>query len=106
MKKMAPPPGRPLAEHVWKEGFGWVHAATGELFDQAIYMAGVHRRQAECERRRYWDPSTGVRERRLQRTKRVATKRRRRAEQLTLDRVRSDTPEIYEGLKEIDYDND
>ena len=105
MKKMAPPRGRPLAEHVWWEGEGWVHVATGAPFDRERYVAGVRRRQAECEKRRYWD-SSGVRDRRLQRTKtlaakRMATKRRRRVEQLTVDQVRSEAPEAG-GLKKPD----
>ena len=89
---MARPLGRPLAEYVWQEGY-WIHATTGEPFSQATYIAGVLRRQAECERRRYWDASTGTRERRLQRTRReaAARPRKRRATQLTqltLDHVR------------------
>ena len=106
MKEMAPcqrswpaalplmprPLGRPFAEYAWQEGC-WVHATTGEPFSQATYRAGVLRRQAECERRRYWDASTGTRERRLQRTRReaAARPRKRRAAQLTqltLDHVR------------------
>ena len=103
MKEMAPcqrswpaalplmprPLGRPFAEYAWQERC-WVHATTGEPFSQATYRAGVLRRQAECERRRYWDASTGTRERRLQRTRReaAARPRKRRATQLTLDHVR------------------
>ena len=87
---MALPPGRPLAEHVWRDG-AWVHVATGQPFDPVRYVAGVKRRQAECQRRRYWDESTGARQRRLARAKAVGGKRRRRAEQLTLDQARSDT---------------
>ena len=68
-----------------------MHVATGQPFDPVRYVAGVKRRQAECQRRRYWDESTGARQRRLARAKAVAGKRRRRAEQLTLDQARSDT---------------
>ena len=103
-KKMAPP-GRPYAEHVWKDGFGWVHEATGEPFSQAVYRAGVLRRQAGCERRRYWDPSTGVRERRHERTKQLAAKRCGPPKQLTLDQVRSGIQVVYESLKETDNEN-
>ena len=98
---MALPPGRPLAEHVWRDG-AWVHVATGQPFDPVRYVAGVKRRQAECQRRRYWDESTGARQRRLARAKAVGGKRRRRAEQLTLDQARPDTPGINECLREID----
>ena len=48
---MARPHGRPLAEHVWRDG-GWYNAVTGKPFNEEVYLAGVRRRQAECERRR------------------------------------------------------
>ena len=101
---MARPTGRPLAERVWQEG-GWVHAITGEPFCREVYKAGVRRRQADCERRRYWDLSTGVRERRLQRTKNMATKHWGPPKQLTLDQVRSGIQVIYGSLKETDNDD-
>ena len=84
------PVGRPPLGYEWKDGFGWIRTATGEPFSQATYRAGVLRRQAECERRRYWDASTGTRERRLQRARReaAARPRKRRLTQLTLDHVR------------------
>jgi hypothetical protein len=105
---MAPPVGRPLIEHVWTEGLGWVHVATGEPFSPDVYLAGVRRRQRELERRRYWDPSTGTRERRWLRTKRQAAAKPRKTSkvQLTLDQARSDTPGIYGSLREIDNDNE
>ena len=71
---MARPQGRPLAEHVWRDG-GWYHAVTGKPFNEEVYIAGVRRRQAECERRRYWDVCSGTRQRRLLRDQR----RQRRA---------------------------
>ena len=37
---MARPQGRPLAEHVWRDG-GWYHAATGKPFNEEVYIAGV-----------------------------------------------------------------
>ena len=83
---MARPQGRPLAEHVWRDG-GWYHAVTGTPFNQEVYLAGVRRRQAECERRRYWDDASGTRKRRLMRSMRDAANRprkRRTAMQLTL----------------------
>ena len=101
---MARPPGRPLVEHVWRGG-EWLHATTGMPFDEGAYKAGVLRRQAACERRRYWDPSTGVRERQRERNKVLAAartlKRTRDGEQLTLDHVRSGIPTRNENLKEI-----
>ena len=86
---MALPQGRPLAEHVWRED-AWYHASTGMPFNEEVYKAGVLRRQADCERRRYWDPPTGTRERRLLRAKRAAAARPRKsyATQLTLDQAR------------------
>ena len=83
---MAWPQGRPLAEHVWRDG-GWYHAVTGEPFNEEVYIAGVRRRQAECERRRYWNDSSGTRQRRLLRSMRDAANRprkRRAGMQLTL----------------------
>ena len=94
-------------EHVWRGG-EWLHATTGMPFDEDVYKAGVLRRQAACERRRYWDPSTGVRERQRERNKMLAAarplKRTRDGEQLTLDHVRSDSPIRNENLKEISND--
>ena len=94
-------------EHVWRGG-EWLHATTGMPFDEDVYRAGVLRRQAACERRRYWDPSTGARERQRERNKLLATarplKRKRRAEQLTLDQVRSGSTIRNENLKEISND--
>ena len=47
---MSRPQGRPLAEHVWRDG-GWYHTVTGKPFNEEVYIAGARRRQAECERR-------------------------------------------------------
>ena len=69
---MARPQGRPLAEHVWRDG-GWYHAVTGKPFNEEVYIAGVRRRQAECELRRYWDDASGTRKRRLMRSMRSTT---------------------------------
>ena len=83
---MVRPQGRPLAEHVWRDG-GWYHAVTGEPFSKDVYFVGVRRRHAECERRRYWDDTSGTRQRRLLRSMRDAANRprkRRTAMQLTL----------------------
>ena len=83
---MAHPQGRPLAEHVWLVG-GWYHAVTGKPFNEEVYIAGVRRRQAECERRRYWNDASGTRQRRLLRSMRDAANRprkRRAAMQTTL----------------------
>ena len=60
---------------------------TGKSFNEEVYIAGVRRRQADCERRRYWDDASGTRKRRLLRSMREAAKRPRKrlaAVQLTL----------------------
>ena len=74
---MARPQGRPLVEHVWRDN-GWFHEVTKKPFDQEVYIAGVRRRQAECERRRYWDDTSGTRKRRLLRSMRDAANRPRK----------------------------
>jgi hypothetical protein len=98
---MACPRGRPLAEHEWREDT-WFHAMTGMPFNEEVYKAGVLRRQAVCERRRYWDLSTGTRERRLLRDRReaAARPRKRRATQLTLDQAREGgiTPTVFQHV--------
>ena len=84
---MTRPQGRPLAEHFWRDG-RWHHAVTGKPFNEEEYIAGVRRRQAECERRRYWNDSSGTRQRRLLRSMRDAASRprkRRAAMQTTLE---------------------
>ena len=86
---MARPQGRPLAEHFWRDG-GWYHAVTGKPFTEEVYIAGVLRRRAECERRRYWDDTSSTRQRRLLRSMRDAANRprkRRATMQLTLDDI-------------------
>ena len=98
---MARPQGRPLVEHLWRDG-GWYHAVTEKPFDQEVYIAGVRRRQAECERRRYWDDTSGTRKRRLLRSMRDAANRprkRRAAMQLTLESVPRSAAELRRSLK-------
>ena len=58
----------------------------------------LQRRQADCERRRYWDDASGTRQRRLLRSMRDAANRprkRRAAMQLTLEGV----PRSAAGLR-------
>ena len=93
---MARPQGRPLAEHVWRDG-GWYLAVTGEPFDEEVYIAGVRRRQAECERRRYWDDASGARKRRLLRSMREAAnnpRKRRAGVQLTFESAQRSAAEM------------
>ena len=100
---MSRPVGRPLAGHVWRDA-AWVHEDTGLPYSEEAYKAGVLRRQAECERRRYWDDSSGTRQRRLQLAKREAfarrTKRNNAMTQLTLDHhpgARGSHPQMTPG---------
>jgi hypothetical protein len=100
---MSRPVGRPLAGHAWRDG-AWVHEDTGLPYSEEAYKAGVLRRQAECERRRYWDTSSGTRQRRLQRAKREALarppKRDNAMTQLTLDHhlgARGSHPQLTPG---------
>ncbi len=98
---MARPLGRPLAEHVWRDG-EWYHAVTGKPFNEEVYIAGVRRRQAECERRRYWDISSGTRQRRLLRSMRAAANRprkRRATMQSTLECAPRSVAELPHVLK-------
>ena len=98
---MARPQGRPLAEHVWRDG-GWYHAVTGKSFNEEVYIAGVLRRQAACERRRYWDDASGARKRRLLRSMRESAKRPRKrlaAVQLTLHDVPHSNVQLPHVLK-------
>ena len=98
---MARPHGRPLAEHVWRDG-GWYNAVTGKPFNEEAYIAGVRRRQADCERRRYWDDASGTRKRRLLRSMREAAKRPRKrlaAVQLTLHDVPHSDAQLPHVLK-------
>ena len=93
---MARPQGRPMVEYLWRDS-GWYHAVTEKPFDQEVYIAGVRRRQAECERRRYWDDTSGTRTRRLLRSMRDAANRprkRRAAMQLTLESVPRSAAEL------------
>ena len=60
---------------------------TGEPLDVARYMEGVRDRRRACDRRRYWDETTGVRQRRKVRArlerKRPPQPRQRILEELT-----------------------
>ena len=90
-----------LVEHLWRDS-GWYHAVTEKPFDQEVYIAGVRRRQAECERRRYWDDTSGTRKRRLLRSTRDVANRpckRRAAMQLTLESVPRSAAELRRSLK-------
>ena len=63
------PRGRPSGCK-WEAGIGWIHAITGKPrdADRAREKAAAARRA--YDRKRYWDPKTKVRKRRLQRSAR------------------------------------
>eukprot|EP00959_Pyramimonas_sp_CCMP1952_P138701 2903169-Pyramimonas_sp.AAC.1 len=69
------PVGRPPLGYDWRDGIGWVHAATGEPFTREAYRAELRKRQRELEKSRYWDDDTGTRARRMQRTLKEAKAR-------------------------------
>ena len=100
---MTRPQGRPLAEHFWRNG-GWYHAVTGKPFNEEVYIAGVRRRQAECERRRYWDDTSGTRQPRLLHSMRDAANRPRKrhaAMQLTLESAPCSAAQLHHVLKDL-----
>ena len=68
-----PPRGRPPVGYVWKDG-RWLHAESGEPFSEACQHLKFREKQRIYERRRYWEPSTGVRRRRLERSARAGGK--------------------------------
>ena len=73
---------------------------TGKPFNEEVYIAGVRRRQADCERRR--DDASGTRKRRLLRSMREAAKRPRKrlaAVQLTLHDVPHSNVQLPHVLK-------
>ena len=101
------PVGRPPIDYEWKEEGDWFHVVTGARYTYEAYKAGIRKRQRELEKRRYWDESTGTRERRRTRTLRAAAARAsarpRKPRQATLlEQVRSDPPDANDGLMEID----
>ena len=62
---MTPPRGRRPVGYLWHAGGArWVSYTTGQPLDVARYMEGVRDRRRACDRRRYWDETTGVRQRR------------------------------------------
>ena len=63
------PRGRVPLGYLWNDG-RWVNAETGEPYSAACqHLKHIEKRKI-YERHRYWDPSTGVRLRRLERSAR------------------------------------
>ena len=63
------PRGRPPSGFVWNADTGeWRHAGTGEALCATGRRQRFKEKRRGYERSRYWDPSTGVRQRRLQRS--------------------------------------
>ena len=65
--------GRAPAGYVWKDG-SWLNAETGEQYSAARQHVKHLEKRKSYERKRYWDPRTGVRLRRLQRSAREGGK--------------------------------
>ena len=57
----------------WKDG-RWVHVETGQLYSAACQHFKNLEKRKSYERRRYWDPRTGIRVRRLERSARAGGK--------------------------------
>ena len=77
------PRGRPPIGCCWGGG-GWVDAATGEPHSAASIRERALRARRAYERKRYWDTSTKVRTRRLERSAKLSG-RPLRPVQLKLD---------------------
>ena len=58
---------------MWKEG-GWLHVETGEPYSAARQHFKQLEKRKIYEQRRYWDPRTRVRVRRLERSARAGGK--------------------------------
>lgn len=54
-KEMAPPPGRPIKHHVWRDGRGWVHCSTGDDFDAACHAQLARAKKHACMQKLYWE---------------------------------------------------
>ena len=67
------PRGRAPVGYEWKDG-RWVHAETGEPYSAARQHFKHLETRKVYERRRYWDPRTGIRVRRLERSARAGGK--------------------------------
>ena len=67
------PRGRAPVGYEWKDG-GWVHKETGETYSAACQHFKNLEKRKSYERRRYRDPRTGVRVRRLERSARAGGK--------------------------------
>ena len=67
------PRGRAPVGYEWKDG-RWVHAETGEPYSVAHQHFKRLEKRKIYERRRYWDPRTGIRVRRLERSARASGK--------------------------------
>ena len=76
-ESMATPRGQPRGRvplgHLWKDG-RWVHGETGEPYSAACQQFKNLEKRKTYERRRYWDPRTGIRVRRLERSARAGGK--------------------------------
>ena len=98
------PQGRPPGGCKWEAAIGWVDTITGKPRDADRARENAARARRAYDRKRYWDPRTKVRKRRLQRSARDRG-RPPRPMQLRLDDLlsvradagRSDGPELAQG---------
>ena len=67
------PRGRAPVGYEWKDE-GWLHVETGEPYSAARQHYKHLEKRKSYERRRYWDPRTGIRVRRLERSARAGGK--------------------------------
>ena len=67
------PRGRAPAGYVWKDG-SWLNAETMEPYSAARQHFKHLEKRKIYERRRYWDPRTGIRIQRLERSARAGGK--------------------------------
>ena len=83
MTALPAPRGRPPAGCIW-DGGRYINLETGEAFLSAVEKQRHMQRRRAYERARYWNPSTKVRLKRLERAARESGKPRRPV-QLKLD---------------------
>ena len=67
------PRGRAPAGYVWKDGI-WLHVESGEPYSAERQHFKQLEKRKIYEQRRYWNPHTGVRVRRLERSARAGGK--------------------------------
>ena len=95
----SPPRGRAPAGYTWKDGH-WLHVETGEEYSAARQHLKRLEKRKVYEQRPYWDPRTGVRARRLERSARAGGKP---FEKQTVLRMEKKRPEKKDSGNQYDY---